>query len=450
MCGITGQVGKPKNRFEAYSLATHLLRETKRRGRHATGFFAIDLGGEIKWHKLNVASDAYVKRPEWKTMLEGFQALIGHCRFATQGAHSDNINNHPFLSKSGNHALVHNGVINLYDDHKDEYKDSLESECDSELILRIILREKDIRRGIRKVYELLAPGGDFACELIHKNPSTGRVTFYFFRDPGRPGVFIDARDAIGQFVVCSEEAIWRDAVNKGGFGKKITKLKTSQIPPYQVLEIDAETLETKTFEVEPPAKRVTVTTRHRYPRSSTVSSGYPYSGHGWGGGHDPYDYDDDYYKRQRATSQRQGVVSLPKAASVLDEDCWTETTNSRGLPRFIYDPEADIEDDEVSVDIDESEAASQNQRAIEDETYKDMLRQCIDNPDMRWDGWLNDAVLAGVLSYDEAAEYETSSEDALDFTDPTQQHYDSDQAALEDMADRLSGGGMVDPDDDMN
>lgn len=39
------------------------------------------------------------------------QSVVLHTRFATQGSHLDNRNNHPILSPSGNIALVHNGVI---------------------------------------------------------------------------------------------------------------------------------------------------------------------------------------------------------------------------------------------------------------------------------------------------------------------------------------------------
>jgi glucosamine 6-phosphate synthetase-like amidotransferase/phosphosugar isomerase protein len=66
--------------------------------------------------------------------------LIGHCRFATQGSPSDNINNHPHPVDGG--WLVHNGQVRHYRELVDFFDLYPVSSCDSEVLGLLIEQGK--------------------------------------------------------------------------------------------------------------------------------------------------------------------------------------------------------------------------------------------------------------------------------------------------------------------
>ncbi|GAB3063058.1 glutamine--fructose-6-phosphate transaminase (isomerizing) [Virgibacillus ainsalahensis] len=94
---------------------------------------------------------------------------IGHTRWATHGVPSEN-NAHPHQSASGRFTLVHNGVIENYQDLKREYLSdvSFVSETDTEVIVQLIekLYEKneDTAEAFRQAMNLLK--GSYAIGLI--------------------------------------------------------------------------------------------------------------------------------------------------------------------------------------------------------------------------------------------------------------------------------------------
>jgi len=412
MCGIIGAIGNPTDVLKSYSLMTHLLRETQRRGPHATGFYGIDLDNEIITHKAPGPACNYVKTLAWKQCALGFQALLGHDRFATHGLASNNINNHPFLDCDNNVGLVHNGVVYFYDENKADY--TLESECDSELILKIITKEPDILSGIKKVYELLGAAGDFACELIHRDTVNGKNTFYFFRDTGRPGKMIDARLELGQIFFCSETAIWKDAVRKAGLTGKLKKLDVVDVDPFVIIAVDANTLEIVKTKVERPVRVSRATSYTYYPGNTGAY-------HNQCGANrfknDNYDDDDTYYNRPKHHETKTVARTSGTAiTSVLDE-CWTETVNDRGLPHFIYDPNK-----KKKIGFTKPAGKSDNTAfsGNVDETTRSLLQRCIDIPSERYPGWHDDAYDANLITTEEWTAYSNASEskdDALNHVD---------------------------------
>jgi len=434
MCGITGQVGIPTNPIQSYNLATNLLRETQRRGKHATGFFSIDLDNKPLHHKAPVSAEFYIHRPEWKQTIKGNVALIGHARFTTNGAANINGNNHPHLSKSGNMALVHNGIVYNYEEMKDSYEKYLISDCDSELILRIIAKEKDPLHGIKKVFKLLGSGGDFACELIHFNPKTKKTTFYFFRDNGRPGKIIDARESLGQIMFCSETEIWKEAVLKAGMPRNIRQLEVCDIPDYKIISIDASTLKIKEYDVEKPVYK---TTHHRsWKKTSHHINGY--------------NYDDEYYICAPSSTQQKTNHSICNVDRSVLKKGWIETVDpDTRLPRFIFDPdetEENIEEDNVLVEFNEnktgiSKTSSENQ----DIAFKTLLRQCVNDPTQRYPGWQDEAFSYSLIS--EKEWFEFSNEDNTDDTclDNELQTQDDERMLIE-----LAQQQMVDGDEGEN
>ena len=251
MCGIIGVVGQSTNIKKSKALLTHLMRETEVRGRHATGFFRVSDEG-IDTHKATVPSSKYVRTKKWRTAASGDNTvLIGHARAASIGKKDDLANAHPFVNKNGNIAMVHNGTLWLYEYLKGDYR--LDTKCDSELVLRIVGREKGIMRGIRKVFELLGPGGDFACEMLHTHPNTNKTVFYVFRDPGRPVIFVDAREQTGQYFFCSEKKIWDAACRKAG-RKDLRRLDQVEMNTYEIWAIDPDEMTIRKHAVARPKK----------------------------------------------------------------------------------------------------------------------------------------------------------------------------------------------------
>jgi len=129
------------------------------------------------------------------------------------------------------------------------------------MLLQIIVDQRNVINGIKKIYELFGSTGDFSCEVIYRNPDDGRTRFFFFRDPGRPGRFIDAKSVLGQYFFCSTNIIWKDAI-KGACDDEdkmseldLNRLPVQIIPAYQIWEIDAQTLEITKHDVNPPEKR---------------------------------------------------------------------------------------------------------------------------------------------------------------------------------------------------
>ncbi|MFD2657827.1 glutamine--fructose-6-phosphate transaminase (isomerizing) [Gracilibacillus thailandensis] len=99
---------------------------------------------------------------------------IGHTRWATHGEPSED-NAHPHQSGSGRFTLVHNGVIENYNEIRDEYLVgiSLKSETDTEIVVQLIEQlaneANDVLGGFRKALSVLK--GSYAIALIdNQNP----------------------------------------------------------------------------------------------------------------------------------------------------------------------------------------------------------------------------------------------------------------------------------------
>ncbi len=253
MCGIVGSVGIPIDSYRSYLLLTSLLAKTQRRGSHATGHFIVDSANKTDFFKAGIPSSIYVSLPHWTNIQNvEHKAFIGHARYTTNGSSKNNNNNHPFVSPSGNVGLIHNGTIYQYYKYRNKY--TLDGYCDSEILLHMILQKNNILLGIKDIYTQLGATGDFACLLIYRNPDTNTTKLYFFRDPGRPGRFIDARDILGQVFFCSTTDIWRDAIYEHPDYDKLRHLRIDIIPAYQIWEVDAETLNIRRHNIIQPSR----------------------------------------------------------------------------------------------------------------------------------------------------------------------------------------------------
>lgn len=128
MCGIIGYTGGRSARGIIYGG----LKKLEYRGYDSAGIATLD-GRNI----------SVVKRQGKVGELEGLlDALsgctgIGHTRWATHGKPSD-VNAHPHLS--GKFAVVHNGIIENFNELKDEYfkDDYFRSQTDSEIVAKLL------------------------------------------------------------------------------------------------------------------------------------------------------------------------------------------------------------------------------------------------------------------------------------------------------------------------
>lgn len=401
MCGITGSVGKPKKKILSYNLHTNLLRETNRRGKHATGYYSVSLDNTILHDKAPISSDQYVKTNEWKKTIDGNTALIGHARFTTNGAAEVIKNNHPHLSKNGNIALVHNGIIYNYDELKTKYADKLETECDSEIIIRIIEEKETVLEGIKYAYELLGSGGDFACEVIEFDPETNKTKFYFFRDDGRPGKMIDARESLGQIFFCSEEEIWKCAVHKSGMPRTVRQLKVEDVEEYKILIIDADTLEIEEVKVDKPKYKTRFSYVNNYRSSGTNYTNYSNYKSNY-----KSNYNTNYNNNLQASNYNYLNPNGIDNSNLILDDNWIETVNEYGLPRFTYYPEkeqSEVINSEDLINFD-GHSLTKIPKQDQDPAMRELIEQALFCRDMRYPGWQDDAYEYGLIS---ALEWET-------------------------------------------
>lgn len=366
MCGIVGMVGAAKDPALSFNLITNLMRETQRRGRDASGHYLVNLESNCEMFKLPIPTERYVTLNPWQRISNGTMALIGHARWTTHGVAKNNENNHPFVTNTGNLALVHNGVVKDYTRHKSNY--SLQTQCDSEILLHTISKQKNVLEGIKEVFKLFGEGGDFACEVIYRNPKTGIAKFFIFREPGRPAYFIDCREQLGQYFFCSDDDIWKDAVQKSGMIELLKGIKPVMIPTYEIWAIDSSTLEIKKTTVENIVKRTATTTYS--------SSGTGYHGSTWNNG--------TSYAGSTSTTPS---VNTNRSLSSLGDDPklleklgpgWTKTKNELGQLVLTFD------DEKVK---------------LEEEATKHVadIRAGLDDPEKRFPGWEDEARSLGLL-----------------------------------------------------
>jgi glucosamine--fructose-6-phosphate aminotransferase (isomerizing) len=142
MCGIVGYIGKK----DAFPIIVNGLKRLEYRGYDSSGVALLD-----KQHNINV----YKKKGKVVEMenfarsnnIEG-SIGIGHTRWATHGEAND-INAHPHVSKNGNLAIIHNGIIENYNSLKIALQNrgyDFVSQTDTEVLVHLI---DDIQKNIK-------------------------------------------------------------------------------------------------------------------------------------------------------------------------------------------------------------------------------------------------------------------------------------------------------------
>ena len=161
MCGIVCYKGN----LEARDVIVEGLERLEYRGYDSAGISLIDQGvlsTVKKSGKVKVLKDELSKNP-----IKGHLG-IGHIRWATHGGPSD-VNSHPHLSNNGKIAVVHNGIIENYNELKENLKKegySFKSETDTEVIAVLIEKfyENNLLDAVRKAKAMLR--GSYALGII--------------------------------------------------------------------------------------------------------------------------------------------------------------------------------------------------------------------------------------------------------------------------------------------
>ncbi|MBN1268258.1 MAG: glutamine--fructose-6-phosphate transaminase (isomerizing) [Kiritimatiellae bacterium] len=148
MCGIVGYVG-PR---DAVPLLVEGLKRLEYRGYDSAGL-AVLSASEL------VIRKCVGRLADLEDLLEREPARgtpgIGHTRWATHGAPSE-ANAHPHTSRSGRIAVVHNGIIENYQDLREELETAgyaFASETDTEVLPHLI--ERELKNGAKDLAEAL-------------------------------------------------------------------------------------------------------------------------------------------------------------------------------------------------------------------------------------------------------------------------------------------------------
>ena len=164
MCGIVGYAGKTnviKNIMTG-------LKSLEYRGYDSSGIAYLDKNNNIKIYK----KEGQIKNLDQILNYEDEASLgISHTRWATHGGVTDN-NAHPH--NQGKITLVHNGIIENYEELKKElekegynFKSSTDSEVAAALIDKLYKENKDMLKILVKLKEILK--GSYAFNIINSD-----------------------------------------------------------------------------------------------------------------------------------------------------------------------------------------------------------------------------------------------------------------------------------------
>lgn len=140
---------------------------------------------------------------------------IGHTRWATHGKVTES-NAHPHPSNSGKIAIVHNGIVENFEELKKQLEDdgyNFKSETDSEIIANLLQKNyeitKDVKKTIMKTVSEIR--GHYAFVAMFEN---GQLAAARFHEPlivgvGEDNVFLSS-DVLG-FIEYTDNAIYMES-----------------------------------------------------------------------------------------------------------------------------------------------------------------------------------------------------------------------------------------------
>lgn len=207
MCSIIGYYGKES----AAPIIVKGLKRMEYRGYDSVGV-ATESENEIELKK----GTGKVQEVNSKVQLETLPGKvgIGHTRWATHGKVTD-VNAHPHPSNSGKIAIVHNGIIENFEELKKKLEDDgyvFKSETDSEIIANLIQKNyeqtNNVKETILKTVSLLK--GHYAFVAMFED---GQLAAARFHEPlilgvGKDSFFLSS-DVLG-FIEFTDNAIYME------------------------------------------------------------------------------------------------------------------------------------------------------------------------------------------------------------------------------------------------
>lgn len=170
VCGIIGYSGKGGNAIE---LVVEGLKRLEYRGYDSFGYAWLE-GKQVKTKKQVGEISRFAAR-EGETKTAMVNTAIGHTRWATHGGVEER-NAHPHLSKSGEIAVVHNGIIENHAELKSflkgkgfEFGSETDTEAIPHLIEHLINEGNDYESAVRKALQQLK--GRFAVLVLSSSNS---------------------------------------------------------------------------------------------------------------------------------------------------------------------------------------------------------------------------------------------------------------------------------------
>lgn len=162
MCGIVGYVGKN----DAKKFLIEGLEKLEYRGYDSAGIALLDERGQINFKK-TVGRIENLKKDLKHSDIKG-NIGIGHTRWATHGKVSER-NSHPHFSNNGKFAVVHNGIIENYEEIKEELTSEgfeFYSNTDTEVIPNLLQKyyKGDIKSAINNLKMKIR--GSYALGII--------------------------------------------------------------------------------------------------------------------------------------------------------------------------------------------------------------------------------------------------------------------------------------------
>ena len=206
MCGIYGLAKSPRP-YSSHDLkvAKKVLRaiavESEARGSHSSGIAQI--GQNTKIHKSLLPSSKFVNGQSYaeavNSLIEGNRILLGHTRFATEGAVTK-ANAHPF--KVGSVIGAHNGCVYNFE----EMQTRLDKKCpvDSQLIFKSININDNLTNAVKHF------DSDFALSFIKEDP----LTLYLCRESNRP-LFVAYVQSLQTLFYASEKSFIEKGLMNG-------------------------------------------------------------------------------------------------------------------------------------------------------------------------------------------------------------------------------------------
>ncbi|WP_282827584.1 glutamine--fructose-6-phosphate transaminase (isomerizing) [Gulosibacter sediminis] len=168
MCGIVGYVGDKTSQQVLLSGLARL----EYRGYDSAGIAVVDEHGALNTRKRAGKLQTLLDDLERDPMADGHIG-IGHTRWATHGPANDS-NAHPHLSDGGKLAVIHNGIIENFNELREELKaDGVEflSETDTEVAAHLLGREYAKTGDLVQTFRNVVPrlDGAFTLLAIHAN-----------------------------------------------------------------------------------------------------------------------------------------------------------------------------------------------------------------------------------------------------------------------------------------